>query len=89
VELAPQLQTPWLGLFGDLDQSIPVEDVEVLRAAAATAAVPTEVVRYADAGHGFHRDGSGDHHPDSAADAWQRTLDWFARYLTTGATETV
>ena len=56
VELAPQLRAPWLGLFGDLDQGIPVDDVEQLRAAAATAAVPTEVVRYPDAGHGFHCD---------------------------------
>jgi carboxymethylenebutenolidase len=89
VELAPQLRTPWLGLFGDLDQSIPVEDVEALGAAAAKAAVPTEVVRYAEAGHGFNRDGSAAHHPESAGDAWQRTLDWFARHLTTGATESV
>ena len=89
VELAPQLRTPWLGLFGDLDQSIPVEDVEALRAAAAKSPVPTEVVRYAEAGHGFNRNGSAAHHPESAADAWQRTLDWFARHLTTGTTESV
>src|SRR5919106_1067346 len=29
------------------------------------------------------------HRPESAADAWQRTLDWFARHLTTGTTESV
>ncbi|MGH9191555.1 MAG: dienelactone hydrolase family protein [Acidimicrobiales bacterium] len=46
-------------------------------------------MRYPDAGHGFHRDGSAAYHAESAADAWQRTLDWFARYLTTGATEVV
>lgn len=56
VELAPSLQTPWLGLYGDLDQGIPVEGVELLRAAALEAAVPTEIVRYAEAGHGFHCD---------------------------------
>ena len=31
-------QTPWLGLFGDLDESIPVDDVEQLRAALADGA---------------------------------------------------
>ncbi len=31
IDRAPALQTPWLGLFGDLDASIPVEDVERLR----------------------------------------------------------
>src|SRR4051812_25824299 len=34
VELAPQLQCPWLGLFGDHDKGIPVEQVEALREAA-------------------------------------------------------
>jgi carboxymethylenebutenolidase len=89
VELAPELRSPWLGLFGDRDQGIPVEDVEALRAAAAIAAVPNEVVRYPHAGHGFHRDGSASYHAESAADAWRRTLDWFARYLTTGTAELI
>src|SRR5262245_5311240 len=53
----PELKTPWLGLFGDDDGSIPVPDVERLRAElAAHAPVDTEVVRYAGAGHGFHCD---------------------------------
>ncbi len=81
-ELAPALQSPWLGLFGDLDQSIPPEHVETLRSEAATAAVPTAVVRYPDAGHGFHCDARpGNYHEASARDAWSRTLDWFGRYL--------
>ena len=29
-DLAPTLQTPWLGLFGDLDASIPIDEVEGL-----------------------------------------------------------
>ncbi len=81
VDLAPRLRAPWLGLFGDLDQAIPVDDVEQLRAAAATASVPTEIVRYADAGHGFHCDQRASYHAESARDAWRRTLDWFERYL--------
>ena len=31
IELAADLQSPWLGLYGDLDQSIPVDQVEALR----------------------------------------------------------
>jgi carboxymethylenebutenolidase len=81
VELAPTLQTPWLGLFGDSDQSIPVEQVEALREAAKNAPVPTEVVRYSEAGHGFHCDARDSYHASSATDAWQRTLDWFAAHL--------
>jgi carboxymethylenebutenolidase len=82
VELAPGLQTPWLGLFGDEDQGIPVDQVEALREAAARAPVPTEIVRYAGAGHGFHCDARPDsYHEPSAFDGWSRTIDWFERYI--------
>jgi len=82
VEMAPRLMTPWLGLFGDEDQGIPVDQVEALRTAAATAPVTTEIVRYAGAGHGFHCDARPDsYHGPSAQDGWSRTLDWFAQHL--------
>jgi carboxymethylenebutenolidase len=81
-ELAPLLQSPWLGLFGDLDQGIPVDDVEALRAAAATSSVDTEVVRYPEAAHGFNCDDRDAYHQPSATDAWSRTLAWFDQHLT-------
>jgi len=80
-ELAPELQTPWLGLFGDLDRSIPVADVEGLRAAAAKAPVPTEIVRYPEAGHGFHCDARPSYQEESAKDGWARTLAWLADWM--------
>jgi carboxymethylenebutenolidase len=43
IELAPELETPWLGLFRDLDQGIDVEGVERLREAVRRAPVPAEV----------------------------------------------
>jgi carboxymethylenebutenolidase len=82
VDAAPHLRAPWLGLFGDEDKGIPVEQVEELRAAAATAPVTTEIVRYAEAEHGFHCDQRASYHAASARDAWRRTLEWFDRYLT-------
>src|SRR3954464_7632875 len=81
LEEAASLQTPWLGLFGDLDTGIPVEGVEQLRGALGGASVAAEVVRYADAEHGFHCDARDAYHEDSAKDAWRRTLDWFATHL--------
>ncbi len=81
VEDAAALRTPWLGLFGDEDASIPVADVERLRAALTAATVDTDVVRYPDAGHGFHCDVRADYHEAAAADAWARTLDWFDGHL--------
>jgi carboxymethylenebutenolidase len=75
------LRTPWIGLFGDLDQTIPVEDVEKLRAELALAHVATEIVRYRDAGHAFHCDERPGYVAAAATDAWARTLAWFDRYL--------
>ena len=78
----PTMQTPWLGLFGDEDASIPVADVETLREALAGAPVPAEVVRYPGAKHGFHCDRRpDDFHPDAAADACARTLTWLDAHL--------
>ena len=78
---AKQLRAPWLGLFGDLDTGIPVEQVEELRTAAAASGQPTEIVRYAEAGHGFNCDIRDSYHEPSATDAWARMLAWFERYL--------
>jgi carboxymethylenebutenolidase len=82
---AATLQTPWLGLFGDEDASIPVEDVEQLREAIQSAPVDTEIVRYSDAGHGFHCEDRDAYHESAAKDAWARALEWFDRHLETNA----
>jgi carboxymethylenebutenolidase len=82
VDLAPDLKSPWLGLYGDLDHSIAVEDVERLRERAANASVPTEIVRYAEAGHGFNCDDRPDHyHPGASRDAWARTQAWLDQHI--------
>jgi carboxymethylenebutenolidase len=85
LELAPKVMVPFLGQYGDADQSIPVEQVEQLRTALRAAPVPTQIVRYPGAGHAFHCDERPQsYHEASARAAWARTLDWFERYLTTG-----
>jgi carboxymethylenebutenolidase len=81
VDRTPALKTPWLGLFGDKDTGIPIEDVETLRAALADAPVDGEIVRYADAEHGFHCDVRPAYNPAAAADGWDRTLAWFDIHL--------
>ena len=81
VEEATRLRAPWLGLYGDLDQGIPVDGVEQLRAAAASSGQETELVRYPEAGHGFHCDQRDSYEPKSAQDAWARTLAWFDDHL--------
>lgn len=80
---APDLRTPWLGLFGDQDRSIPVEDVDALDAALVGSRVPSMIVRYPDAGHAFHSVDRPDFVAAAAADAWTRTMGWLDQHLPT------
>lgn len=81
VEVAPKLRSPWLGLYGDLDSGIPVDEVEQLREAARRSIEFVDLVRYADADHGFNCDDRSSFHEASATDAWARTLHWFDRFV--------
>ena len=83
IQRADELRTPWLGLFGARDESIPMADVEELKGALTTAPVANEVVVYSDAGHGFHCDQRDAFHGESADDAWHRTLAWLEVRLST------
>jgi carboxymethylenebutenolidase len=75
VDVAGELACPWLGIYGDQDKAIPVEEVEKLRDAAATAEIATDVVRFAGTDNRFDTD------PGVGAEAWQRTLNWFDMHL--------
>ena len=81
IDEVPSLAVPWLGLFGDQDASIPVDDVETLRSVLSGTAPATEIVRYPEAGHGFHCDVRPDYAEADAHDAWARTLAWFETHL--------
>lgn len=75
VEVAGELACPWLGIYGDRDEHISTDEVEKLREAVNTSGVAADVVRFAEANHRFDTD------QDSAAEAWQRTLNWFDSHL--------
>jgi carboxymethylenebutenolidase len=78
---AATLKTPWLGLFGDQDQGISVEDVERLRTALESAGPDHKIIRYADADHGFHCDERPSYNEKSAKDAWTQTLAWLDSHI--------
>ena len=81
IDAVEHLRAPWLGIFGDKDQSIPVQDVEELREASKLSPNQVEIIRYKDADHGFNCDARASFHAESASDAWQRMLDWYDTYL--------
>ena len=81
LDRAAQIRTPWIGFFGDRDRSIPVDDVERLRATLDAATVPTEIVRYPDADHGFDCNERPSYNEAASADAWHLAFDFVDRYL--------
>lgn len=63
--------------FGETDASIPMADVEAIRAAQPSV----EVFTYPSAGHGFGCDERGSYDPDAAALAQRRTLEFLSWLL--------
>lgn len=81
LDLAPRIKAPVLGLYGGVDQGIPVSDVKELESALKAAGKTAEFVIYSDAPHAFHADYRPSYRENSAIDAWARCLTWFNRYL--------
>lgn len=63
--------------FGEMDQSIPMKDVEAVRGAQRNA----EIYVYPGAGHGFGCNERGSFNHAAYERAQQRTLEFFARHL--------
>ncbi|MGC2167951.1 MAG: dienelactone hydrolase family protein [Acidimicrobiales bacterium] len=82
LEVAEDLVSPWLGLYGDLDAGIPISDVEDLRTLTDSLPVVTEIVRYPQAGHGFHCDARANAFNEQASrDAAERTREFLDAQL--------
>lgn len=81
LEEADAIDTPILCLFGSEDSGIPPADVEAIRARLEQRAIGSAVHVYEGAKHAFFCDQRPAYHPEAAADAWRRTLEWFERYV--------
>jgi len=82
VDLAGDLKAPVLGLYGEMDQGIPLTAVEAMRAALKRAdARGSEIVVYPGAQHGFHADYRASYSAADAADGWSKLLARFGERL--------
>jgi carboxymethylenebutenolidase len=76
VDDIPKIQTPFLYQFGELDKRVNATWPETEAALQANSKV------YEGANHGFHNDSTPRYDAANADLAWDRTIDWFNRYLT-------
>ncbi len=71
-----------LGLFGGQDRGITPDDVHRFEKSLKQLGKQVEVTIYPDAGHAFENpNNKGGYRPDDAADAWKRTVKFFAATL--------
>ena len=81
VDLIQYSQAAILAFFGSEDPHIPMSAVRRIQGSLRDRKVTHETHVYPGAGHGFFRDGSPSYHAEAAADAWEKTTNWFSRYL--------
>lgn len=80
IDIATKLTAPVLGLYGGLDESIPLSSVEKMRQALRAANANAEIIVYPQAGHAFFADYRPSYHQESAQDGWARMLQWFRQF---------
>jgi carboxymethylenebutenolidase len=81
-EDAAKIKAPINAQYGELDTRI-TDGWPAFDAALTQAEVPHEGHIYKGANHGFHNDTTPRYDEAAAKEAWQRTLDWFNKYLRT------
>ncbi len=82
LKYVPKIEATVLAIYGELDARINagIDDItEAMQAANKTF----EKIIYPGAQHAFHNDTNPErYHPEAAKQAWQKTLEWLRRWLT-------
>jgi len=81
LDVAAQINSPVLGLYGEADLGIPVADVKEMEIALKGAGKTAEFVIYPGAPHAFFADYRPSYRDEAAKDAWGRCTAWFNKYL--------
>ena len=80
-ELA-RLQAPMLGIYAEKDGFVTVDSVRELERQLKSLGKQAEIHIYPGVDHAFFNDTRPEvYDPAASADAWERTLEWFRRYL--------
>lgn len=81
VDKSEEIPGYMLCFFGDKDESIPQEDIQMIENSLEMARVPHKVIVYPDADHGFFCDQRPSYNPEAAFDAWQQVKQTFSQQL--------
>ena len=76
-----KINWPVLGIFGDQDQSIPVESVNAFEQALNETGVTNEIYIYPGVGHAFANPSGDNYAPAETVDAWEKTLAFLKKYV--------
>ena len=80
LSVASAVKFPVLGLYGEADTGIPVQQVKDMEAKLKAAGKVAEFKLYPGAPHGFHADYRESYREDAAKDAWNQMVSWFKKY---------
>ncbi len=77
LDVVSSLRAPVLGLYGELDEGIPLGHVQAMQAALHHAGSASRIDVFAQAPHAFCADYRSSYRPDAARQAWAKMLAWF------------
>jgi carboxymethylenebutenolidase len=80
IDLAAEVKEPVLGLYGEEDTGIKVDQVKAMEAALKADGKTAEFHIYPGAPHGFHADYRPSYRKDAAEDGWNQMIRWFKKY---------
>lgn len=75
------IKWPVQGVFGDRDQSIPVEKVKEFEAALKAQNIANEIYIYPGVGHAFANPTGQNYAPEETKDSWAKTLGFLNKHL--------
>jgi carboxymethylenebutenolidase len=78
-----KIKWPVLGIFGDKDQAIPLEQVNLFRKSLDQNGITNEIHIYKGVGHAFANPSGDNYAPKETEDAWQKTLSFLKKYVET------
>jgi len=81
-KVAEAITAPILGLYGEADHGIPVDQVKEWQSLLEQHGKTNDMVIYPGAPHQFFNEERPSYRPEAAEDAWNRTLAWWRQHLT-------